>query len=126
MRRKKMVIGLVLSVLVFAGAIALSAQQSSIWIGDKAEQTAMPGISIDSAINAAKQAVPGTVIGAELENENGYLVYGVEIVKPDNQIMDVKVDAGNGKVLIIERDHEDREDYEREDFDNGREKRGER
>jgi uncharacterized membrane protein YkoI len=85
----------------------------------------MAKISLDSAVNAALKAVPGKVLKAELENENGYLVYGVEIVKTDHQIADVKVDAGNGKVLKVETDQKDNEGNEGEDSDNGHEE-GER
>ena len=81
---------------------------------------------MDSAINIALAQVPGKVLRAELENENGYLVYGVEIVKTEHQIMDVKVDAGNGKILKIEQDRSDSEDQEREDSDSDYEDRGER
>ncbi|MCL4492213.1 MAG: PepSY domain-containing protein [Nitrospirae bacterium] len=41
------------------------------------------------------------MLRVELANENGYLVYRVEIVKADHQIVDVKVDAGNGVVIIM-------------------------
>jgi uncharacterized membrane protein YkoI len=48
---------------------------------------------------AALAANPGTaVVKAELDNENGVLVYSVEL----GNGMDVKVDAGNGKVLHTE------------------------
>jgi hypothetical protein len=77
--------------------------------------------SFDSAVKAAITAVPGKVLKAELENENGYLVYGVEIAKADRQIADVKIDAGNGKVLKIETDQKDSEGNEGEDSDNGHE-----
>jgi uncharacterized membrane protein YkoI len=85
----------------------------------------MAKISLDSAVNAALKAVPGKVLKAELGNENGYLVYGVEIVKTDHQIAEVKVDAGNGKVLKVETDQKDNEGNEGEDSDNGHEE-GER
>ena len=65
--------------------------------------------------------MPGKGLKAELENENGYLVYGVEIAEADRQIADVKVDAGNGKVLKIETDQKDNEGHEEEDCDNGHE-----
>jgi len=65
---------------------------------------------------------------AELENENGYLVYGVEIVKADKQIADVKVDAGNGKILKVDVDQKDHNVHEvhEEDSDNEREEVSER
>jgi len=48
---------------------------------------------------AALAANPGaTVVKSELDNENGVLVYSVEL----SNGMDVKVDAGNGKVLHTE------------------------
>jgi hypothetical protein len=49
----------------------------------------------------------------------------VEIVKTDHQIAEVKVDAGNGKVLKVETDQKDNEGNEGEDSDNGHEE-GER
>lgn len=50
------------------------------------------------ATKAALAAVPGTAGAAALENENGYVVYGITVTTPKGNV-DVKVDAGNGKVL---------------------------
>lgn len=86
--------------------------------GDEATFTDSAKISFDSAIKSALAAVPGKVLKAELENEDGFLVYGIEVVKSDRQIVDVAVDAGNGKVLKIEKDQADNEDTE-EEYDNG-------
>jgi len=61
-------------------------------------------VTADGATAAALAAVPGTAGSTELENENGYVVYGVEITTPDGTITDVKVDAGNGKVLAQDTD----------------------
>jgi uncharacterized membrane protein YkoI len=55
--------------------------------------------------SAALTKVNGTVVKVSLENENGYLVYSVE-VKTASGISDVKVDAGNGKVLHIDKGDE--------------------
>lgn len=79
----------------------------------------LANIPFDFAVKAALTAVSGKVLKAELENENGYLVYGVEVVKADRHIADVKIDAGNGKVLKIETDQKDSEGNEGEDSDNG-------
>ncbi|MBI5587355.1 MAG: PepSY domain-containing protein [Deltaproteobacteria bacterium] len=122
--------GVVLTALIAVGGV--SAQQAkhsgSIQVKneDEAGLAGMAKISLDSAVNAALQAVPGKALKAELENENGYLVYGVEIAKADHQIADVKVDAGDGKVLKIDTDQKDNEGHEREDSDNGHEEGGER
>jgi uncharacterized membrane protein YkoI len=62
-------------------------------------------ITADQARSAALAAVPGTATSVELENEDGNLVYGVT-VKTSAGERDVKVDAGNGKVLHVEQDEQ--------------------
>jgi uncharacterized membrane protein YkoI len=63
-------------------------------------------ITPEQASAAALAQVPGTVKRVELENEDGNVVYGVEI-KTANGDSDVKVDAGDGRVLHVEKDGED-------------------
>jgi hypothetical protein len=48
---------------------------------------------------AAEKAVSGTVVRNSLDNENGCVVYSVEIRSADAKVHDIKVDAGNGTVL---------------------------
>jgi hypothetical protein len=60
---------------------------------------ALAKISEAQARQAALAAAPGTVLRAEIENENGCAVYGVEIKTADSKIHDVKVDAGTGAVV---------------------------
>jgi uncharacterized membrane protein YkoI len=93
---------------------------------DEAGFAGMAKIPLDSAVQAALGAVPGKVVKTELENENGYLVYGIEIAKADHEMADVKVDAGNGKVLKVDTDRVDHEGFEGEETDNGHEEGGER
>lgn len=60
-------------------------------------------ISPADAEKAALAAVPGTVNGAAaLENENGSVVYEVDVTDANGQSVEVKVDAGNGDVLAQE------------------------
>lgn len=70
-----------------------------------------PFAKIDSnqATAAALAKVPGTVLRTELDNENGNLVYSVEIRLATNEIRDAKVDAGNGAVLQVDAGGEDQE-----------------
>jgi uncharacterized membrane protein YkoI len=59
----------------------------------------MATITVDQSKAAALAANPGTtVIKAELDNENGALVYSVEL----SNGADVKVDAGNGTILFTD------------------------
>src|SRR3989337_671847 len=62
------------------------------------------GITADEARAAAEAANPGTkALEVELENENGTLVYEVEL---DNGL-EVILDAANGNILGTERDELD-------------------
>jgi uncharacterized membrane protein YkoI len=69
-------------------------------------------LTSDQAVTKALDAVKGKVLKTELENENGFLVYGVEVVTADKAIVDVKVDAGSGKVLAMDQDKADDEEHE--------------
>ena len=62
-------------------------------------------ITPEQARDAALAQVPGTVKKVELENEDGNVVYGVEIKTAKGE-SDVKVDAGDGRVLHVEHDSE--------------------
>lgn len=78
----------------------------------EADFPALAKLTFDQAIAKALEAVQGKVLKTELENENGFLVYGVEVVTADNSIADVKVDAGSGKVLAMDKDKADDENHE--------------
>ncbi|MCU1545244.1 MAG: propeptide PepSY amd peptidase [Homoserinimonas sp.] len=58
----------------------------------------------EQATASALAVVPGTAGAVELDNENGYVVYSVEVTAADGSSVDVKVDAGNGDVLAEEAD----------------------
>ncbi len=66
--------------------------------GTDAALQALAKITPEQAKAAALAAVPGTVVKVDLDNENGNVVYSVE-VQTANSATEVKVDAGNGKVL---------------------------
>lgn len=61
-------------------------------------------ITPEEATTAALAAVPGTAGAAELDSENGYVVYSVPITRADGTTVDVKIDAGNAAVLAQETD----------------------
>ena len=73
---------------------------------EAAQYQKLARITAAQARSAALASVPGTATAAELENEDGNLVYGVT-VKTASGEKDVKVDAGNGKVLHVEQDEQD-------------------
>jgi len=85
--------------------------QSSITIGESGDSehgetvryVELAKIDVGKAMAAAQARVPGKVLSAALDNENGNLVYSVVITPtPQGPVQDVKVDAGNGAVLHTE------------------------
>lgn len=79
------------------GTIALPNQGEQ-----RARYAGMAKISLQQAIDAALSRQSGKLVKAELQNEDGFLVYNVEVVTPDNKRYEVKVDAGNGSVLRVD------------------------
>ena len=73
---------------------------------ESAQLAPLAKITQDEAISAAMNSRSGNYIAAELDNENGNVVYSIEMDN-NGEIFDVKVDAGTGKVLKVESDNED-------------------
>ena len=79
---------------------------------------AVAKVSSGQAAKAATDAVPGQVLSLGLEQEDGFLVYAVEVVNPDSGLHEINIDAGNGKILsnakkgskVSERDEDGEED----------------
>lgn len=89
---------------------------SSITVADDTEATSeadeqatlagLAAISADDASAAALATQPGTVSSVTLENENGNVVYTVEI-DTNTGTVEVTIDAGNATVLATETDDGD-------------------
>lgn len=63
-------------------------------------------VTSEQARAAALVRVPGTATSVALENEDGNLVYGVSVRTATGE-SDVKVDAGNARVLHVEKAEQD-------------------
>jgi uncharacterized membrane protein YkoI len=92
----------------YSGSIVVD-QAEHEGLSEADEAAALQGmatISAEEAKAAAAQANAGAnAVTVELDNENGALVYSVEM----SNGLDVKVDAGNGQVLHVEQDGTDQE-----------------
>jgi uncharacterized membrane protein YkoI len=66
------------------------------------EMAAAAKVTIDQAIKTASEKVPGKVVEAELEKKHGMLVWEVEVVTPENKVMEVHIDAESGAVIDVE------------------------
>ncbi len=75
----------------------------------RSEYVSMATVFCPEAIKTALKVVPGRVYECKLEEEEGFLVYGVEIMTTDGKFMEVQVDAGNGEVLFSEEDRPEAE-----------------
>jgi uncharacterized membrane protein YkoI len=103
----------------YEGSIKLSSDEQSL--------ASLAKISLVDAVQAALAASPGQALKAELETDEDYLVYSVEILGADGKTTDVTIDAGNGKILASEvdaendahhkdGDHKDKHDHENNDY----------
>ena len=109
-----LVMGFALAGIGFAKSDESEVANGTIRIENQVEADfpALAKITWGQAVQKALAAVHGQVLKTELEDENGFLVYGVEVVTADKSIVDVKVDAGSGKVLAMDRDKADDEDHD--------------
>jgi len=109
-----LIIGLSVAGASFAKSDDSDVRGGTIRLNRQAEADfpALAKLTFDQAVQKALEAVQGQVLKTELEDENGFLVYGVEVVTADKAIMDVKVDAGSGKILAMDRDRADEKNHE--------------
>jgi uncharacterized membrane protein YkoI len=71
-------------------------------------------ITPEQAAAAAVAAVPGNATEVELENEDGNVVYKVEVTGTDGRQTDLEIDAGNRAVLSRETEAPDGPDSQDE------------
>ena len=107
-----MVIGLAVTGTCYNESTENEVQNGTISVKNQSEADfpALARITPDQAVQTALDAKYGNVLKTELEEENGFLVYNIEVVMPDKSIVEVMVDAGSGKILAMEKDHKDIED----------------
>ncbi|MEK5037705.1 PepSY domain-containing protein [Sporosarcina sp. FSL K6-3457] len=61
-------------------------------------------ITIDQAMAIALQRVPGQVVKAELDYDDGVLVYEIDIRTAEGHKYEVKIDANTGAILRVKLD----------------------
>ena len=93
---------LTIAMLVLGAGIMTVAASAFGEEHNKLEMAAAAQVTIDEAIKTALEKVPGKVIEAELEDKHHTLVWEVEIVTPENKVMEVHIDAKTGTVIDIE------------------------
>lgn len=92
-----------------------AAIRSSVQVPSEESQIAgLARVTIEQALETAREATPGVVIAAELENEDGSLVWTVETVS-GAEIREVTIDAGNRRILANEREDDEGGEEEAEE-----------
>jgi uncharacterized membrane protein YkoI len=115
--------GVVVEDVVVVEQFPTEVQSGSVEVKDASETALLTGAKITSgeAARIAEKALPGKVVETRLDEENGYLVWEVEIVGERGQETQLKIDAGNGRLLAVEADqigeHEDEDEDDRDDRD---------
>ena len=107
---KRNVLMTALGAVIFAGGLGVavasnSAQQTN---GEDDLNIAQTKVTLIQAVTAAEKKLGGRAAHAELNDENGKLVYGVEVIN-GTQATDVKVDAMSGQILSAKADQADAE-----------------
>ena len=107
------------SLLNTSASAATPVSNSKVEVTDQQEQKQLAKeatITKEEATKAALKEVAGKAAKTELEDEDGKVVYGVEVTDDQGKKQDVKVDAKTGKVLKVEAaDENEKGDKEEKD-----------
>ncbi|MFI5659802.1 PepSY domain-containing protein [Streptomyces sp. NPDC051684] len=91
-----------------SGSSKSAASQSSVKVKDddgvsdnqeEANEAKGAKVSAEDAIAAALKHTPGTAVGADLDSDDGRLVWDVDVIGSGDKWQHVEVDPGTGKVL---------------------------
>jgi uncharacterized membrane protein YkoI len=66
---------------------------------DEQAMAAQASVSSEEAAKRAVRATHGKVLSTRLDDENGYLIWEVEVLGPQGKEAQLKIDAGNGRLL---------------------------
>ena len=112
-KAKKFILPAVVTAVIIGGgfsfvAYAQTAEENQI----QAELAKQATVTEEAAIKIALEQVPGTVEEVELEDENGTIIYEIEIKAEDGTEQEVDIDATTGDVVKVEAedDEEDADD----------------
>jgi uncharacterized membrane protein YkoI len=114
--------GVVVEDVVVMEQFPTEVQNGSIQVKHASQQAmvAKTRLSSNQAADIAIQALPGKVVETRLDEENGYLIWDIEVIGDTGQLTQLKIDAGNGHLLAMESGDKEQHDGDREDRDEGR------
>ena len=121
--------GVVVEDVVVVDQFPSEVQSGSVPVKNDKEAALLAQAKLTSgeATRIAEKALPGKVVETKLDADNGYLVWEVGLVGDQGQVHELKIDAGNGRLLAIEAGEKGEQEAanDREDTDGDREDRDE-
>ena len=81
------------------GAEAQKEEEEKDKTAEKGALAAAATVSIEQAVKTGIAKQPGKVIEAELEREDGRVVWDLEIVAADGSIAELSIDASSGAIV---------------------------
>lgn len=90
--------------LLACTAAALGALLSTSVVSADDDDVGEFAVSLEQATAIAMEQVPGMILGAEVESEDGATVWEIEIRDADGVVYEVELDANSGEVLEVEKD----------------------
>ena len=88
------------SLMLAAGTIVMS--DHVLAEPNKFEKASSAKVSIVEAIATASGKVSGAVVEAKLEQKHDRLIWEVEVVTQEKQVMEVHIDAQTGTIIEVE------------------------
>lgn len=85
------------ALVVAAGAVT----DHALGEPNKVEKALSAKVSMAEAIMTASEKVSGTVIEAKLDQKHDELIWRVAVVTPENQVMEIQIDAHTGMLIDV-------------------------
>ncbi len=101
--------GLVVEDVVVIEQLPTEAQNGSVRVkdDDDAAMISQAKITAREAAKIATIALPGKVSEIELEDEESYLIWEAKVIGANGDKTELKIDAGNGRLLAADKEDED-------------------
>ncbi len=56
---------------------------------------------------SVRKAFPGEIIGVKLDEDDGRFIYEFKVLKTNGRLVEIEMDAGDGRVLDVDDDDDD-------------------
>ena len=109
-KAKKFIFPAVATAFIIGGGFSYVAYAQTVEENQiQAELAKQAKVTEEAAIKIALEQIPGTVEEVELEDENGTIVYEIEIRAEDGTEQEVEIDATTGEVVKVEAEDDEEE-----------------